>query len=153
MTIEVEVFGVIRPAFGLGEFCARRAGVVVVLGIVDEILPGEEAALGPARRQGFGHDRRDACAFAQEDLVAIEVAAVGQGGDLLAARGLLYVERHGRKLVAVVPLIDHLMGDDQMVLGVDGDLNIVADGGGAFAAGGHRTASGSVSETCWSGAS
>ena len=31
------------------------------------------------------------------------------------------------------------MGDDQMVLGVDGDLNIVADGGGAFAAGRHRS--------------
>src|SRR6516164_7981563 len=42
-------------------------------------------------------------------------------------------------LVAVVPLIGHLVGHDQMVLGVDGDLYIVADGGGAFAAGRHRT--------------
>jgi hypothetical protein len=25
-----------------GEFCARRASVVVVLGVVDEVLPGEE---------------------------------------------------------------------------------------------------------------
>jgi hypothetical protein len=25
-----------------------------------------------------------------------------------------------------VPLVDHLMGHDQMVLGVDGDLHIVA---------------------------
>jgi hypothetical protein len=41
--------------------------------------------------------------------------------------------------VAVVPLVDHLVGDDQMVLGVDGNLHIVADGGGAFAAGSHRT--------------
>src|SRR5262249_53755739 len=47
--------------------------------------------------------------------------------------------RHGRKLVAVVPLISHLVGHDQMVLGVDGDLYIVADGSGAFAAGSHRT--------------
>jgi hypothetical protein len=28
--------------------------------------------------------------------------------------------------VAIVPLIGHLVGDDQMVLGVDGDLHIVA---------------------------
>ena len=35
-------------------------------------------------------------AFAGQDLVAVEVAAVGQGGDLLAARGLLCLERHGR---------------------------------------------------------
>src|SRR6516162_3975168 len=40
----------------------------------------------------------------------------------------------GASLVAVVPLIDHLVGHDQMVLGVNGDLDIVADGGGAFAA-------------------
>ena len=35
--------------------------------------------------------------------------------------------------------IDHVVGHDQMVLGVDGDLHIVADGRGAFAAGRHRT--------------
>ena len=38
VAVAVEVFGVIRPAFGLGEFCARRAGVVVALGVVDEVL-------------------------------------------------------------------------------------------------------------------
>src|SRR5205823_11437313 len=59
-----------------------------------------------------------------QDLVAVEVAAVGQGSDLLAARGLLCLERHRHKLVAVVPLIGHLVGHDQMVLGVDGDLYI-----------------------------
>jgi len=47
VAIEVEVFGVIRPAIGLGEFCPRRASVVVVLGVVDEVLPGEEAGLAP----------------------------------------------------------------------------------------------------------
>jgi len=39
---------VARPAMRFGEFCAGRAGVVVVLGVVDEVLPGEEAAFGPA---------------------------------------------------------------------------------------------------------
>src|SRR5207248_5844819 len=48
MAIEVEVLRVIRPAIGLGEFGARRASVVVVLGVVDEVLPGKEAALGAA---------------------------------------------------------------------------------------------------------
>ena len=50
VAVEVEVFGVIRPAIGLGEFGACRAGVMVLLGVVDEVLPGEEAAFGPARR-------------------------------------------------------------------------------------------------------
>src|SRR5207253_4861745 len=84
VAVEIEVLGVICPTFGLGEFRPRRAGVMIVLGVVDEVLPGEEAALGAARRQGLGYDRRDARAFAGQDLVAVEVAAVGQGGDLLA---------------------------------------------------------------------
>src|SRR5205814_4331968 len=84
VAVEIEVFGVIRPAPGFGELCARRAGVMVVLGVVDEVLPGEEATFGPARRQSLGHHRRDARAFAGQDLVAVEVAAVGQGSDLLA---------------------------------------------------------------------
>jgi hypothetical protein len=61
---------------------------VILLGVVDEVLPVEQAALGVAGGQGLGHDRCDARAFASQDLVAVEVAAVGQGGDLLAARAL-----------------------------------------------------------------
>jgi hypothetical protein len=64
---------------------------------------------------------------------------VGQGGDLLTARDLLRLERHGRELGAVVPLVDHLVGHDQMVLGVDRDLHIVANDAGSAPAGGHRT--------------
>src|SRR6201987_4884106 len=118
---------------------AGWAGIIILLGVVDEVLPGEQAALGVAGCQCLRHNRCDARAFAREDLVTVEVAAVGQGGDLLAARGLLCLERHGRELVAVVPLIGHLVGHDQMVLGIDGDLYIVADGSGAFAARRHRT--------------
>ena len=54
-----------------------------------------ELGRGAARRQGLGHDRRDTCAFAREDLVAAEVSAIGQGGDLLAARGLLCLDAMG----------------------------------------------------------
>ena len=48
VTVAVEVFRVIRAATDFGEFCARRAGVMVVLGVVDEVLSGKEAAFGPA---------------------------------------------------------------------------------------------------------
>jgi hypothetical protein len=44
---------------------------------------------------------------------------------------------HAHELTAVVPLVDHLVGHDQMVLGVDGDLHIVADHAGSAPAGGH----------------
>ena len=52
MAVAVEVFRVIDAAMDLGEFCARRAGVVVVLGIVDEVLPGECPASAPMRQIG-----------------------------------------------------------------------------------------------------
>ena len=77
MAVAVEVFRVIRAAMNFGEFCARWAGVMVVLGIVGEVLPGEQTAFGPARRQGLGYDRHNARAFARQNLVAVEVAAVG----------------------------------------------------------------------------
>jgi hypothetical protein len=77
MAVEIEIFGVIRSALGLGEFRARRASVMVVLGVINEVLPGKETAFGAARRQGLGHDRRDAGAFAGQDLVAVEVPTVG----------------------------------------------------------------------------
>src|SRR6185437_11217588 len=49
------------------------------------------------------------------------------------------LERHGRKLMAIVTLIGHLVGHDQMMLRIDGDLYIVAHSRGAFAAGRHRS--------------
>src|SRR5262249_24973195 len=77
VAVTVELFRVIHAAMDFGEFCARWASIVVVLGVVDEVLPSEEAALGVARRPGLGHNRRDTRAFAREDLLAVEVAAVG----------------------------------------------------------------------------
>src|SRR5262250_3781848 len=114
MAVLVDVAAAVRPDKPSRQMLAGWAGVMILLGVVDEILAGEQAALGVARSQCLRHNRRDARAFAREDLVAVEVAAVGQGGDLLAAGGLLCLERHGRKLVAVVPLIGHLVGHDQM---------------------------------------
>ena len=61
-------------------------------------------------------------------MVAAKVAAVGQGGYLLAARGLLRLQRHRCKLVAIIPLIGHLVGYDQMMLGVDGQPKATAAG-------------------------
>src|SRR5215510_11171677 len=107
MAVLVDVAAAVRPDKPSRQMLAGWAGVMILLGVVDEVLPGEQAALGVARCQCLWHNRRDARAFARDDLVAIEVAAVGQGGDPLAARGLLCLERHGRKLMAVVPLIGH----------------------------------------------
>jgi hypothetical protein len=46
------------------------------------------------------------CTFARQNLVAAEVAAVGQDHDPLVPRRFLRLERHGRELAAIVPLVD-----------------------------------------------
>ena len=68
---------------------AGRAGVMILLGVVDEVLAGEQTTLGVARCQCLWHTGQHASILACQYLIAVEIAAVGQGGDLLAARGLL----------------------------------------------------------------
>src|SRR5215470_17364258 len=79
MAVLVDVAAAVRPDKPSRQMLAGWAGVMILLGVVDEILAGEQAALGVARSQCLRHNRGDARAFAREDLVAVEVAAVGQG--------------------------------------------------------------------------
>src|SRR5260370_31079503 len=47
VAVAVEVFRVIRAAMDFGEFCARRTGGVVALGLVTQVLPGGPPTAGP----------------------------------------------------------------------------------------------------------
>ena len=54
MAVAVEVLRVIHAAMNFGQFCARWAGVVVVLGVVDEVLPNSCVSLiSPRRAERF----------------------------------------------------------------------------------------------------
>ena len=59
--------------------------------------------------------------------------------DLLASACLAGLPAHGGQLRPIAADTGHVMGDDQMVLGIDGDLRIVADNASALTAGRHRT--------------
>ena len=61
MAVAVEVFGVIGAAMDFGGFCARRAGVVVALGVVDEVLPGKEAAWSRLTSGPWARSARPRC--------------------------------------------------------------------------------------------
>ena len=76
MSIMVDVEPAIRSDAPSRQMLTGRAGVMILLSVVDEVLPGEQAALGVARCQCLWQNRRDTRAFAREDLVAVEVAAV-----------------------------------------------------------------------------
>src|ERR1700704_2191806 len=68
----------------------------------------------------------DAVLLARQDLPAAEVAAVGDGIEVLRFQCRFRLLGHVRKLRSVGPDIGHFMCDDQMMLGVDGDLDVVA---------------------------
>jgi hypothetical protein len=68
----------------------------------------------------------------------ISLTAVGDGVELLYFQRRFGLLGHMCKLRAIGPDVGHLMRDDQMVLGVDGDLDIVTDDAGTSAAGRHR---------------
>jgi len=82
----------------------------------------------------------------------VRLVYVGQHRDLLASACLAGLPAHGGQLRPIAADIGHVMGDDQMVLGIDGDLRIVADNASALPLVAIERASGSVRDTCLSGA-
>jgi hypothetical protein len=62
-----------------------------------------------------------------EDLLAFEVAAIGDRRQFAHARRFLRLLRHHRELAAIVADIGDLMRNDQVMLRIDHGLHIVAD--------------------------
>ena len=122
----------------VGEPFTGRANVNVLLRHVTEVLFAEPPSDVDARGHRLGQRDRDARFLARQNLLAVEVAAIGDGIEVLHFQRRLRPLGHGRKLRPVVTDVGHLMRDDQMMLGVDRDLDVVADDTGALAARRHR---------------
>ena len=73
---------------------------------------------------------RDASLLACPDLFAVEVTAVGDGIKLVHAQYRLGLVGHMGELRSVSPVVGYLVHDDQMMVGLDGNLNVVADDAG-----------------------
>src|SRR6266700_2296260 len=108
----------------VGEPLSGRTDVNVLLRHVAEVLLAE--ALWVRGHRLWQRDR-DACLVALQDFFAAEVAAVGDDIEIRCFQSCLRLLGYMCKLCPVTPDIRHLMRDDQMVFGVDGDLDIVAD--------------------------
>lgn len=79
----------------------RRASELVIGGDIDEVLL-VEAPIGQAvRRERLWHERRDADLFSLQDLLALEVASVGNDRKLFDARSLSGMLGHLCQLVAI----------------------------------------------------
>ena len=117
---------------------AGRTCIAVLLSVENEVRHGEEAALGVGRCLCLGNAGHNAGALAGQYLVAVVIAAVGQHRELLASGRIQRLLPDRGQLRPIAADVGDLVRDDQMVLGIDGHLDIVADDTGALAAGRHR---------------
>jgi hypothetical protein len=72
MSIMVDIKPAIRWDAPSCQMLAGRTSVMILLGVVDEVLPGEQAALGVTRRQRLRHAGQHAGLLASQNLIAIE---------------------------------------------------------------------------------
>src|SRR5215510_12999519 len=102
MAVLVDVAAAVRSDKPSRQMLAGRAGVMILHGVVDEVLPGEQAALGVARCQCLWHTGQHASVLACQYLIAVEIAPISQNSDLLVSRRLLRLKRHRHELCSVV---------------------------------------------------
>ena len=96
-----------------------RASIFVVLRDVDEIALVEESGGLVVGGEWFGHYRRDSALFAFPDLLAIEVTPIGKRRKTFIADRLAGLSGHWRELLSIMPTVGYVVGDDQMVFGID----------------------------------
>jgi hypothetical protein len=77
MAVLVDVAAAVRSDKPSRQVLACQAGVMVLLGVVDEVLPREEAALGAARCQCLWHTGQHAGILACQYLIAIRAGRAG----------------------------------------------------------------------------
>src|SRR5215471_3616732 len=94
MAVLVDVAAAVRSGKPSPQMLAGRAGVMILLGIVDEVLPGEQAALGVARCQCLWHTGQHASVLACQYLIAVEITPISQNSNLLVSCRLLRPECH-----------------------------------------------------------
>ena len=73
----------------------------------------------------FGNARRNAGSLARQHLLAVEVAAIRQSYKFFAPYRVVRFPGHRLQLGSVVADIDHFVGHDQMMFGIDRGLSIV----------------------------
>src|SRR5882762_5293050 len=116
-----------------------RASVFVAVRDVNEIALIKQSSRFVIGGKWFGNQCGNAVLLTIEDLLAIEVTAVGKYGEVGIANRLPCLLGHGTELLPVVSAVGHIVGHDQMMLRIHGNLGVIADDAGATAAGGHGT--------------
>src|ERR1700688_1317226 len=122
---------------GIGELLACRTNVNVLISHIAEVLLSEASFGLCVRGHRLWQCNRDASLLARPNFFAAEVTAIGDSIELVDPQYRLGLVGHMGELRSVSPVVGYLMHDDQMMVGLDGNLDIIADDAGPAAAGRH----------------
>ncbi len=101
-----------------------RAHVLVIAGDVDEVAPVEAPISLCARGLRFRNQRRNTHIVASLDFWCFEVSTVCQCLEPLLAHGIARGLSHSAQLRPVAADVRNLVGHNEMVLGIDGYLDV-----------------------------
>ena len=104
-----------------------RTDVDVLFGVKDERAAIEPPARPCIRRRYLWQRDRDVVVFAGNDFLAFVVTFVGNNIELVDAECITCLVGHVRQGIAVRSDIGDLVCNDQMVLGINRTLHIVAN--------------------------
>src|SRR5262245_1492624 len=113
------------------ELLAGRTAIDILVSEIDEVLLAETALCLNAGCHRLWKRHRDAGPITGEDLLAAEVAAIGNGLELIDAENILYLRGDVAQLCPIRAAICDFMRHNQMMLYIDRHLHVVADHTGA----------------------
>jgi hypothetical protein len=105
--------------------------------MVYKVVPAEPAVSLGARRGGLGQGRDNACLLAVKDFLAAEITPVDDDMQFGCCHRVFGLYSHVGELVTVMANVGDFMGNDKVVLGVDGNVDVVTDHPTAPTAGRH----------------
>ena len=109
------------------ELFPRRTTIDIGVGAIAEITTAESTLGGQPsvaiHRRHIGGNR---ICLARPQGLAVVVSGISQHCQCLGPKCCLGCHRHCMQLATVIAVIDHMAGNDQLVLVVDGDLSIVS---------------------------
>src|SRR5712691_6904517 len=125
--IAAQCLAVLYVRIVIGQPLTSWTNINIVGRDIDEVLLAETARRLGTRSLRLRQRDSDACLLTGADLLARVIAAISHSIERRNAHLGSRLLGHIRELMAVGTHIRHLMGDDDMVLGVDRSLHVVAD--------------------------
>jgi hypothetical protein len=118
-------------------FSGGATVLIIAFGNIDKVRLSEATFGFTAGGYRSGDVRPDACLFTGRYLWPLVVASIGNDLHLLGPDRFTRLLGHARELVSIMAWVEHVVSNDQVVLGVGHGLHVLADDASAAAGSGH----------------